>query len=78
MTDSPTNLYQNSVTQMLDFVKTELDAGRMTALSIVAVSQDKDVFREIYIAPNGTAGYTLIGGLDVQKSDLHKRFFSDD
>ena len=74
MTD-PTNLHQDSVTKLLDFLKQEMDAGRVAALSIVAVSQKKDVFRETWVAPNGAAGYTLIGAIDVEKAELREQFF---
>ena len=76
--DKPTNLHQvRPVSELIDFIKGELDAGRVTALTVIGISQDEAVFRETWIAKSGTAAYRLIGALETEKFYLQQRFFGD-
>lgn len=68
-----TNLHQPSALGILEFLRAEMDAGRIAALSVVAVSRDRDVFRESWIAPSGAALYTLAGGLAVEQREIERK-----
>ena len=60
---------------LLNFLKTEMDAGRMAAVSIVAVNQEERVFKEILVVEAGVDRYVFLGAVEAAQQDLYNLLF---
>ena len=69
---------QPSALGLLDFIRKEIDAGRMAAISIVAINHEHDVFREVWVSPNGAPAYAFLGASNAAMQNVYRRFFSED
>ena len=75
MTDEPVPLHEcGPIRGLLDFLRNEIDAGRVAAFTIVAVSQQGGhVQRHTWVAPNGASGYLLAGALQAELATIVDR-----